>query len=61
MDATPITTLPDDPAMLKELLMQERAARAADIEQIKREAARDREIIKEEATNQIETMKQKTK
>jgi transposase len=59
MDATPITTLPDDPAMLKELLMQERAARAADIEQIKREAARDREIIKEEATNQIETMKQK--
>jgi len=35
MDATPITTLPDDPAMLKEIIAQ----RDAMIEQIKQEAA----------------------
>ena len=39
MDATPITTLPDDPTLLKQLLRQERAQREAVIEQIKREAA----------------------
>jgi transposase len=44
MDATPITTLPDDPALLKQLLAQ----RDAMIEQIKQEAA-----------NTIEAMKQK--
>jgi len=55
MDATPTTTLPDDPAMLKQLLMQERLQRAVEV------AARDQQItqIKEEAANQIEALKQK--
>ena len=35
MDATDVTTLPDDPAILKQLLLHERAMR----EQIQREAA----------------------
>ncbi len=55
MDAIPTTALPDDPAMLKQLLMQERLQRAAEV------AARDQQItqIKEEAAGTIEAMKQK--
>jgi len=62
MDATPTTFLPDDPTMLKQLLMQERLQRAAEI------AARDQHIaqqqaaceqIKQEAANTIDALKQK--
>jgi transposase len=62
MDATPINTLPDDPAMLKALLARERMQRAVEV------AARDQQItqeraaceqIKQEAANTIEAMKQK--
>ena len=50
MDATPITTLPDDPALLKQLLAQrdaELTQRDATIEQIKREAADTIEALKQ--------------
>ena len=43
MDATPIKTLPDDPAMLKQMLMLERLQRAAEV------AARDQQLAQREA------------
>ena len=43
MDATPTTTLPDDPALLKQMLMQERLQRAAEV------AARDQQLAQREA------------
>jgi len=56
MDATPTKTLPDDPAMLKQLLLQERAARAADIEQIKQEAANTIEAMKQKHQAEVEAL-----
>jgi hypothetical protein len=57
MDAT--DTLPDDPALLKQLLIE----RESTIEQIKREAAEQvetlRQQLKEEAAAAIEVLKQK--
>ena len=62
MDATPITTLPDEPRILKQLLLRERLERAAAT------AARDQQIaqrdamieqIKRDAAATIEALKQK--
>ena len=62
MDATPINTLPDDPAMLKQLLTQERLQRAAEMAARDQQIAHERaacEQIKQEAADTIEAMKQK--
>jgi transposase len=54
MDAT--DTLPDDPALLKQLLMQERMLRDAAIEQIKREAADALAALKQKHEAEMEAV-----
>jgi transposase len=52
MDATPITTLPDDPILLKQLLMEERTR----CEQIKQEAADTVEAMKQKHQAEVEAI-----
>ncbi len=52
MDATPITTLPDDPILLKQLLMEERTRS----EQIKQEAADSIEAMKQKHQAEVEAI-----
>ena len=59
MDANAITTLPDDPAILKQLLAQREAdlvARDAMIEQIKREAADAMEAQRQRHQAEVEAI-----
>jgi transposase len=59
MDATPTTTLPDDPAILKQLLAQRESdlvARDAMIEQIKQEAAGTIEAMKQKHQAEVEAI-----
>ena len=55
MDATPTTTLPDDPSLLKQMLMQERLQRAAEV------AARDQQIeqVRREAADALDAQRKK--
>lgn len=62
MDATPITILPDDPALHKQLLVRERLQRAVEVSAREQQLAqRDATIeqIKREAADTIEALKQK--
>lgn len=56
MDATPIESLPDDPRMLKEMLIRELARRDQELEQVKQEAARLVEALKQKHQAELESI-----